>query len=115
MKIPILALFVLVLCVYIQWVAAGFIEPQNNTVWTIGSKQVISWNTSTYTSDETISVFVSEDRSILFGYGPATLGNFTIIVPNQLAPFKGGMIHLIAVVRQNSHLFDGFTTNVNIQ
>ncbi|ORY93461.1 hypothetical protein BCR43DRAFT_527008 [Syncephalastrum racemosum] len=82
------------------------IYPTPNTVLYAGTQGRFEYNPEGFTPNDTVSLFFDEDRSTSLGYGQASQGNFTFIVPAKALTLAGhNASHLIAVFRRNFYLW----------
>ncbi|KAF7722283.1 hypothetical protein EC973_003467 [Apophysomyces ossiformis] len=99
----------------ISLVKAEIVSPLPNVTWYAGTRETVAFDTTGYTSNDTVTLFFDEDRSKPLAYGQVLKGNFTFVVPVQaLSVGSRDKSHLLAVVRRNFYLWKVFALPVKV-
>ncbi|KAL0088346.1 hypothetical protein J3Q64DRAFT_1725211 [Phycomyces blakesleeanus] len=96
--------------------AGSFIKPTKDAIWYTGSYQSVLFDTTNFTSADTVTFFFDEDRSITLGGGPAQQGNFTFMLPTEMPSLVSkDSVSLLGVFRRNRYLWQVLGETVKIR
>ncbi|CAO3625804.1 unnamed protein product [Cunninghamella blakesleeana] len=91
------------------------VAPKTDGVWKIGTNETITWDNKGFTNEDTVNIFIDEDRSIAIAGGSAEKGSFTFIVPEELGKYTGQTLTVIIIFRNKWHLNGGASFPVKIE